>query len=130
MAEIRASLHRYMEDTTGQFGAQSPEETVVESRQRKLSERLERMGTYRKRFIESRGYRCEACGWTIDENQKKVWGSSFELHHLVPFAELEEGESREVRIEDFAVLCASCHRGIHRTEYVSDVERFAQEYIR
>ena len=102
---------------------------AVEWRQRRLSERLERRGAHRQ-FINIRGYRCEACGWSIGEDEREVWGSSFELHHLAPVHELLENETREVRIEDFAVLCASCHRAIHRTEFVSDVEGFAAACLR
>ena len=104
--KIRESLHAYMAS-----GARThtPKQVVVESRKRQVSERLERRGQNRQ-FINEKGYRCEACGWTIGEDDVQVWGSSFELHHLTPFSELEEGETREVRSEDFAVLCASCHR--------------------
>ena len=106
----------------------TPQE-AIESRQRRLSKGLERRGAYRQ-FIRTKGYRCEACEWSIDEDQQEVWGSSFELHHLAPFRKHRENETRVVRIEDFAVLCASCHRAIHRTEYVSDVEGFAEAYLR
>ena len=106
----------------------TPQE-AVESRQRRLSERLERRGTYRQ-FINIKEYRCEACDWSIDEDQRDIWGPSFELHHLVPLHVLRENESRVVRIEDFAVLCASCHRAIHRTEFVSDVAGFAAAHLR
>ena len=108
---------------------QTPEDVAVEGRQRRLSERLERRGNNR-RFIHSKGYRCEACDWSIDEDEREVWGSSFELHHLTPVHELRENETREVRAEDFAVLCASCHRAIHKTEFVSDVAGFAEAYLR
>ena len=108
---------------------QTPEEVKVEGRQRRLSERLERRGNNR-RFIDRKGYRCEACEWSIDEDERKVWGSSFELHHLDPVHELRENETRVVCAEDFAVLCASCHRAIHRTEFVSDVAGFAEAYLR
>ena len=108
---------------------QTPEDVTVEGKQRRLSERLERRGNNR-RFIDRKGYRCEACDWSIDEDERKVWGSSFELHHLAPVHKLRENETREVRAEDFAVLCASCHRAIHRTEFVSDVAGFAEAYLR
>ena len=107
----------------------TPEKTTVESRRRGLSERLERRGSNR-RFIERKGYRCEACDWWINGDDRAVWGSSFELHHLDPVCELSENKSREVCAEDFAVLCASCHRAIHRTEFVSDVAGFAAAYLR
>ena len=100
---------------------------VVESRKLRISKHLERQGAYRK-FIKKKGYRCEACEWSIDEKKQAVWRSSFELHHLTPLSELEKDDSREVRSEDFAVLCASCHRAIHRTCYVSNIKGFAQAY--
>ena len=120
------SLNEYMQSMASM---QTPEKTVVESRKRRLSERLERWGTQRQ-FIRIKGYRCEACGWSIEENEQDVWGSSFELHHLTPFSELEEDQSRRVRIQDFAVLCASCHRAIHRTDCVSDIDRFTEVCVR
>lgn len=125
-ATFSRSLIEYMATPT--LVQQTPEEAVVESRKRRISERLERKGTYRH-FIRKKGYRCEACEWAIEEDEVDIWGSSFELHHLTPVSDIEEGTERMVGIEDFAVLCASCHRAIHRTEHVSDVKRFAQDYI-
>ncbi len=124
--EFRESLIEYM---AARPLRQKPRKAVVESRKRRISERLERKGTHRH-FIREKGYQCEACERSIEEDEQEVWGSSFELHHLTPFSKLAEGKSRVVRIEDFAVLCASCHRAIHRTDYVSDVKSFAKTYIR
>ena len=114
----------------GAVGAGSnrtPEDVAVEGRQRRRSERLERRGSNR-RFIDRKGYRCEACDWSIDEDERDVWGSSFELHHLTPVHELQENDTRVVRAGDFAVLCASCHRAIHRTEFISDIAGFAERH--
>ena len=129
--EVEAFRER-LEDYVGRFGMgqnQTPEDVAFEGRQRRLSERLERRGNNR-RFIERKGYQCEACKWSIQQNERDVWGSSFELHHLAPVHELRENETRVVRAQDFAVLCASCHRAIHRTEFVSDVAGFAAAYLR
>lgn len=56
------------------------------------------------------GLACEACGFDF-----KVWfglADFCEAHHRLPLA---EGDSeRETRLEDLAVLCANCHRAIHR----------------
>ena len=124
-ATFRALLGKYI----GAPNLTRTPQEAIESRQRRISKGLERRGAYRQ-FIRTKGYRCEACEWSIGEDEQEVWGSSFELHHLAPFHKLGENETRVVRIEDFAVLCASCHRAIHRTEYVSDVEGFAEAYLR
>src|SRR5438270_82163 len=42
-----------------------------------------------------------------------VLGKDFaECHHRVPLAELEEGHP--VRLSDLAIVCANCHRMLHR----------------
>lgn len=101
--------------------------TTEESKQRTKHKQIERKGNVR-RFIYDKGFKCEACDWSIKKKDQPIWGSSFELHHLIPFSELAEGESRNVSAEDFAVLCASCHRAIHRSEFVSDVQKFSEKY--
>ena len=126
--EVQAFRERLIAHIDAPSATPTPEETAVESRQRRLSERLERRGNNR-RFIDRKGYRCEACEWSIEEDERDVWGSSFELHHLAPVHELRENETRVVRAEDFAVLCASCHRAIHRTEFVSNIAAFSREYL-
>ncbi len=71
---------------------------------------LERSGPLRdavkQRNRDTNGGRlvCEACGWA-DDNP-----GMFDAHHVCP---LWVGE-RESNIEDFAVLCPTCHRWAHR----------------
>ena len=69
------------------------------------------------------GYCCQVC----DFNFQKVYGDLgieyIEAHHLVPYSRLEHGKSRNLNIDrDFAVLCANCHRMIHRMESPADIE--------
>jgi hypothetical protein len=56
--------------------------------------------------------RCEACGFDFEA----VFGPSLEdfceVHHTVPLG-IARGV-RKTRLEDLAVLCANCHRAIHR----------------
>jgi len=56
------------------------------------------------------GLACEACGFDF---QVEYGLADFcEVHHRVPLA---DGDSeRETRLEELAVLCANCHRAIHR----------------
>lgn len=104
------------------------EKTAIEKKAQSGHYRLERSGAIRH-FIFAKGFCCEACGWSIEEEEYRVWGSSFELHHLKPFSELSKNEERHVKEADLAVLCASCHRAIHKTAFVSDVKAFKEMYI-
>ena len=56
------------------------------------------------------GLACEACGF--DFGVEYGLADFCEVHHRVPLAEAEA--EREMRLEDLAVLCANCHRAIHR----------------
>jgi len=56
--------------------------------------------------------RCEACRFDFE----KVFGPALqdfcEVHHRTPLS--SDDTERETRLEDLAVLCANCHRAIHR----------------
>ncbi len=123
-------LHQYINQVTED--KETPVQTMLESKRRSKSLALERRGSVRG-FIKIKGFRCEACGLGINEDEQQIWGSSFELHHLIPFDELEEGHFWEVNVEDFAVLCATCHRGIHRWGYlggdISNIDQFSHDYL-
>ncbi|MEP2784652.1 MAG: HNH endonuclease [Pseudoruegeria sp.] len=123
--QLRDEVLSYVQDTTSLPEAQS---SVTENRLRKIHERWEGRGQSR-RLIYEKGFCCEACGYQISESDWPTWGSGFELHHLQPWADLQEGEERSLSANDFAVLCATCHRAIHRTEYISDVETFCKKVL-
>lgn len=55
---------------------------------------------------------CEACNDGPKIDKAELWDASFEVHHKLPLA-ATEGD-RSTRLQDVALLCASCHRAIHR----------------
>lgn len=104
------------------------EESASEKKRIAAHRRVERSGSIRH-FIHIKGYCCEACGWSIEKQDYNIWGSSFELHHLKPFSELALEEERHVKEVDLAVLCASCHRAVHRTDFTSNIKAFKEMHI-
>lgn len=116
----REDLLRYIADTQALPTAQP---SVIEHRRRKIHERWEGRGASRA-FIHQKGFRCEACDYAIAPEDQNIWGSGFELHHLLPWSDMMGDTERELTVDDFAVLCATCHRAIHRSENVSDVAEF------
>ena len=124
-SSLREDVLNYVQDPTT-----LPESNhgVIEYRQRQCHERWECRGNVR-RFIHEKGFRCEACHYTISDEDQQTWGSGFELHHLQPWSDLPEGEERSLVADDFAVLCATCHRAIHQSKYVSDVARFRKKVL-
>lgn len=68
------------------------------------------------------GTRCRGC----DLEMAEVYGDTAEgmcdAHHLVPLETLDEGQTVTFDpLNDFAVLCPSCHRAIHRMTDPSDI---------
>ncbi len=119
-SQLRKHIESYISNRTD-LPPNQP--SVIEYRRRKIHEGWEGRGQNRG-FIHEKGFRCEACSYEIDKSQQEIWGSGFELHHLRPWAKLGENETRKLVPGDFAVLCAVCHRAIHRTDLVSDVPSF------
>lgn len=58
------------------------------------------------------GLSCDICGDTGEELGDDLRSALFEVHHKT--APLAEAEKTTTRIEDVALLCACCHRLIHR----------------
>jgi hypothetical protein len=56
--------------------------------------------------------RCEVCGFSFVENYGEIGKEFIEAHHLQPVASLKPGSRSQV--EDIGLLCANCHRMIHR----------------
>ena len=56
---------------------------------------------------------CEACGFDFREAYGDLGEGFIECHHTIPVSELVPG--RVTKIGDLALLCANCHRMIHRS---------------
>jgi hypothetical protein len=59
---------------------------------------------------------CEACGFDFARQYGALGEGFSECHHRSP---LGQGEERETALEDLALLCANCHRRIHRSKLIS-----------
>jgi 5-methylcytosine-specific restriction enzyme A len=80
-----------------------------------VSSRVERNPKLRAQAIELHGAKCTGCGFDFQEAYGS-WGAGFcEVHHLSPLGEQTEGRLRLTNpLHDLAVVCANCHRMIHR----------------
>jgi len=58
---------------------------------------------------------CELCQFDFSEKYGSVGQDFIEAHHKEPLHTLKEGELRDTRASDFLMLCANCHRIVHRS---------------
>jgi 5-methylcytosine-specific restriction protein A len=83
----------------------------------------ERKPQVRKELIEKRaasgGLKCDVCNDGPRVASRTLMDAEFEAHHIVPIAAAME---RKTRLQDMALLCACCHRLIHRA--IADQKRW------
>ncbi|HWK14206.1 MAG TPA: HNH endonuclease [Rhizobiaceae bacterium] len=113
-AMIRAELSTD-EAAAGQVVDEEMDEEFVEGRllTRKHLVR-ERNRKLRSKLLASKGssgLRCDACDRDYHEVPEVLRPSVFEAHHIVP---VHAAGERKTRVQDLALLCACCHRLIHR----------------
>ncbi len=89
--------------------------TIEGQRQIVFTTKYERKPKLRKQAIQIHGTSCMACGFDFKKNYGD-WGKGYiEVHHLKPLSTI--AEEVEVNPEtDLVVLCANCHRMIHRKQ--------------
>lgn len=96
---------------------------ISEGKRRRLMKGAERSTRARDIAIQECGLKCECCGkWSeVDDlPADNIRSAVFEVHHKIPYA--EDFETRQVKQNDLAVLCANCHRMIHKMPDISDIE--------
>ena len=87
--------------------------------------KIERNRTAAKQAKKFHGTICQACDLDFEKRYGAIGKGFIEAHHLKPIATLVEGVSVTYDVaSDFAVLCANCHRMIHRSNDPSDLNKF------
>jgi 5-methylcytosine-specific restriction protein A len=75
----------------------------------------ERNKNIRKKLLSARKTKgqlvCEMCELSPTSKDQRFLDTIFEAHHIVPLA---QATSNITRLKDMALLCANCHRLIHR----------------
>jgi 5-methylcytosine-specific restriction protein A len=111
-----------------------PDESAPEGRVllrlHKIRERKRTLVTKRKAqaIAEHGKLTCEACGFDFRATYGSVGDGYIECHHTVPMSELSPGH--ETKASDLALLCANCHRMVHRGKTTLTVEQLRDVLMR
>lgn len=100
--------------------------TVEEDHSRiRAHKRVERNPKVSKAVKSAQGHVCKACGFDFRVTYPGVTQNEYvEAHHLIPISQLKGQKVSRDPVKDFVVLCANCHRMIHRCDSTSDIEAF------
>ena len=74
--------------------------------------------------VEHGQLKCEACNLSEDQLPPKIGEGCFEVHHLSPVG--KRVFASVTKLDDLAILCANCHRIIHRTNPMFTVRELAR----
>tara|TARA_R110000868_G_scaffold186762_5_gene429246 strand:+ start:1482 stop:2225 length:744 start_codon:yes stop_codon:yes gene_type:complete len=67
---------------------------------------------------------CEACTFDFHKKYGERGLDYIEAHHTIPISQMEPNE--KTNIEDLVMLCANCHRMIHRGEDGEELNTFKE----
>lgn len=96
--------------------------SVIQRREYRLHKVIERTGDYSSKAKKLHGTVCQVCSFDFGKAYGTLGEGYIEAHHLVPLSDLKQGLDYLYSIErDFSVLCANCHRMIHKSGNPSDL---------
>ena len=104
---------------TGQYSLESEDAGSFEGRvfvsvhKRRERDRSLRGKLLKTRLLATGALRCDACGDGPKTRDETLLDAGFEAHHTMPLAQIA-GEQTTTKVEDLALLCATCHRLLHR----------------
>lgn len=121
--EISHTSHTEREDDETELG----DEDLRLLRTHKRIERNQKLAKKAKAVL---GYTCQICEMDFLTVYGGVGKEYIEAHHLTPLSQLKGQKVVLDARKDFAVLCANCHRMIHRSGMVDDIAGFkAKHYL-
>ena len=96
----------------------------------RVHKRIERNASLVKKVKQLKGCTCEVCGISFSEVYGPIGADYIEAHHLKPLSTIKGMKVAMDPREDFAVLCANCHRMVHRSGLVDDIASFKRDHYR
>jgi hypothetical protein len=110
--------NRIYEDTTAYLNSQVEEDDETETffeggRRSGFRSFFERKKKYRIPAIKYHGTTCKVCGFDFERTYGARGKNFIEVHHLIPINTLVESTPINYKT-DMTVLCANCHRMIHK----------------
>ena len=96
----------------------------------RIHKRIERNAALVKLVKQSKPSSCEVCSVDLGERYGELGRGYIEAHHLRPMSSLKGTKAELDPVRDFAVLCPNCHRMVHKSGFIDDLERFKKEHFR
>lgn len=121
------SLYSHLVDNDISMDLKEPnsEHEIIEfedTTKKRKHERIERNQSLIAKVKQHHGYKCQICSFEFEKVYGEIGHKYIEAHHLVPLSQLKNQKVPLDPKADFAVLCANCHRIVHRLKNIHDLE--------
>jgi 5-methylcytosine-specific restriction protein A len=126
LIELETGAENNNEDLSNEFYVSQHEEDGTKFR---LHKRIERNSTLIKDVKKLQGCVCKVCGVDFEKRYGSIGKGFIEAHHLRPVSTLKGQKVLMDPVKDFAVLCSNCHRMIHRSNCLDNIEKFKANYF-
>ncbi len=125
--ELETSGH-----AVGEQGEEYRADASLEEKMRlRIHFRVERNQKLARLAKKAHGYVCQICQFDFERAYGGLGQNYIEAHHLTPLQQLpRNGPIPHSPSRDFAVVCANCHRMIHRPGAPGSFDDFQQLFNR
>jgi len=105
------------------------EEGLILTRLHKIRERSPSVIAKKKKAVLKQTGKlvCEVCGFDFFKKYGQIGKGFAECHHTKPVSKLKLGEKTKLR--ELSILCANCHRMIHRTNPLLSLQKFKEQIL-
>lgn len=94
----------------------------------RLHKKIERNPTLTREVKRLQGYSCRVCGMVFEKKYREIGRGYIEAHHIRPLSSIKGKRVAYDPLKDFTVLCANCHRMVHKSGVLDDIEKFKRDY--
>ena len=70
---------------------------------------------------------CEVCGFDFKARYGDLGEGYAECHHTIPVSQLKK--QQKTKLSDLSILCANCHRMIHRSRPMLSIEQLKEQLL-
>lgn len=126
--DVQVEVDRLWPTTTGDIEGMQLEEAEPDYEgavRQKFVNYYERQPRLRARAVALHGTICKGCGFNFRELYGERGADYIEVHHLKPISSLGGAELVDPKT-DMTVLCANCHRIVHRRTQVLTLEELRE----
>ncbi|MFC1474784.1 HNH endonuclease [bacterium] len=113
-ANYRFDDFHWEEESVGEESDFVVNEGIISYVIHKKRERCKSVVTMKKKqVLENDGVlKCEVCDFVFEEYYGEIGKDYIECHHVIPLSESDN--NRTTNLDDLSIVCANCHRMIHR----------------